>query len=97
MKRRKVIWSPRALNELDELDAYLMEEWGEITADVVLEKIEQNLSVASKWPYVFPKHPRFNQRYFIINGRTRVYYRFNRTKLEVIALYSTRRDDKLYR
>ena len=96
MKRRKVIWSPRALAEFGELYGYLVNKWGVNTAESVLEKIEVNLILASRMPYVFPKHHKFNQRFFIINGRTKVYYRFRRTKLEVVAFYGTRQDEESY-
>lgn len=97
MKRRTIVWSPRAESELLLLLQYLYDEWGERTAESVLDKIERSLLLTARMPYIFPKHPTLKQRYFIINGLTRVYYKSGRSKIEVVALYDNRRDSNNYK
>jgi len=97
MKRRKIIWSPKAETELLQLIIYLNTEWGESTVESVLDKIDRLLLLASRMPYIFPKHPKLKQRYFIVNRLTRVYYKTGRTKIEVVALYDNRRDNSNYK
>jgi plasmid stabilization system protein ParE len=96
MIRRKIVWTLRSRIELLELIDYLSIEWSEATVESVLDKIERLLFLASRMPYIFPKHPKLKHRYFIINGLTRVYYKTGKTKIEVVALYDNRRDNRNY-
>ena len=96
----KVIWTRRALLQLEHNIKYIKEEQGHSYAETVLKKILNNTALLSKTPRIGPiepflKHKQSEYRFLII-WSFKIIYRVTKSSVVISRIFHTSRNpDKL--
>ncbi|MFN0035908.1 MAG: type II toxin-antitoxin system RelE/ParE family toxin [Saprospiraceae bacterium] len=91
----KVVWSPDAREEYDEILQYLVSEYGMNPALKMLDKIESILGHITAYPRAFPFSPlRPDIRKAVVSLQTSLLYRVTDTEIQLLHFWDNRQDPK---
>lgn len=91
VKRRPVIISPLAKQDIESILQYLKENWNQKVIDNFLLKLETFYTIISINPHVFGYYSKArNIRNYAITKQQVVYYRNRRKAVEVITVFNAR-------
>ena len=92
MPERKLIWSNRAIENLEEIFAYFRERNGSHEyGNRLLQQIEEKLRHYLLSPLLGQQDGKSKRRFFVC-GNYRIYYRFTKATFEVIKVWDGRRN-----
>lgn len=86
----KILWTSNALNELEDIIAYLEKNWTEREIKNFVSKLESILQLISSNPKLFPFSEFNSISKAVITKHTVLYYRTNNMAIEIISLFSTK-------
>ena len=88
----KVFWTERALTELEQVEAYLIEHWTEKELKRLFKHIELTIQLISDNPQIFSESDKKNGvRRVVILKLNSLYYRINESQIEVLAFHANRK------
>ena len=91
----EIIWSPRAVNDFENIIAYLETNWSEKTVREYSERVDKVVSIISKMPYLYPKiSRRKNIRKCLVVKQNALYFRVKKKTVTILAIYDTRQNPK---
>lgn len=72
----EIIWSPRAINDFENIIAYLETNWSEKTVREYGDRVDKVVMIISKMPYLYPKiSRRKNIRKCLVVKQNAMYFR----------------------
>jgi len=90
----KIIWSERAINDLNLIVQYLNESWSEKEIKKFLANINQSLFHLQVFPEAFPSTPqKKNLRRYVISKRHTLYYLFEDNNIYLISIFDNRQKE----
>jgi plasmid stabilization system protein ParE len=95
-----IIWSREALEQIDNVVNYLLDEWSEKEVQQFLSELNRTVFILSKNPFLFPASEKYkNLRKAIITEHNSIVYRYNTksSKVEVITILHSRMNNKKLR
>ena len=91
---REVVFSERALRELEEISLYLKHKFSIKTKNEFVDKVERLVLQLQKTPELFPKSELNNYHKGVIVKQVSVFYRFDDKKINIISVFDTRQNPK---
>ncbi|GHT47669.1 hypothetical protein FACS189440_08870 [Bacteroidia bacterium] len=94
MEDNSVIWSDKALSDLDSILEYISQNAGEEYADYVLKGIEETVSRIYPFPHKHVREPLLNDyniRY-AVKWKYKIIYEIFSNHVEILHIYHTARD-----
>ncbi len=89
----KLLWTPRADSELDEVISYLEENWSEKEIHNLAIKLDDVLEIIANNPYVFQVSDlRYDIRRAVVAKYNSLYYRINGNYIEILSFYNNRKN-----
>ena len=82
----KVLWTEKALSELEEVSVYLKDNWPEIVTTNLKEAINLTISLIEDNPRIYPKSEKEIVHRAIILKYNSLYYEINEDRKLVIIL-----------
>jgi plasmid stabilization system protein ParE len=90
-KRKAVIISPQAKEDIESILKHLKENWNQKVIDRFLLRLETFYTIVSINPRLFSYYSKSrNIRNFAINKRQVIYYRSRRKTVEIITVFASR-------
>ena len=89
----EIVWSQISLQDYNGIIEYLIAEWSLSTASNFVDIVNKKLDNLSKQPNIgikSEKNPSI--RSILFTSHNRLYYKFSRNIIEVVAIVDTRRD-----
>jgi len=88
-------WTDEALNNLKLITDYLITKWTERELKIFYNKLEKNLTIISKNPFVFPESGlKKTVRRSVLSKQTTIYYQIKKENVTILSLFDNRRDSK---
>jgi len=88
----KVFWTDRALNELAEVEAYIIEQWTEKELKRLFKHLELTIQLISENPLIFPESEKKKEiRKAVILKLNSLYNRIKRNQIELLAFHANRK------
>lgn len=89
----KVFWTDHAISELKETIEFLENNWTERELRNFIAKLDHTIELISKSPEIFPASFEKNDvRKAVVERYNSLYYRINKDSIEIVSLFSTRKD-----
>jgi plasmid stabilization system protein ParE len=89
----KVILSPEASRQLENLFAYLESEWSPASRRKFQKRFYQYVEVIKQMPKAFPTSPKLkNARKCVVTKQTSIYYRIKSDIIEILTVRDNRMD-----
>lgn len=86
-------WSPQAATDLEETVDYLLEEWGEKSAQKFIDSLERLLKIIKKNPLLFPKSENYsNVHRCLVTKHNTLYYRIEKDEIIILSLWNNHRN-----
>jgi len=90
----KIIWSQRALDELDSITDYLFTHWGEEIASNYMKRIDTLISHILDIPRMYPEsRVKKGVRRCVISKHNTLYYMLMSDGVEIITVFDNRQDN----
>jgi plasmid stabilization system protein ParE len=90
-KKREIIISPQAKEDIESILRYLSENWNQNVIDDFLKKLELFYSIISINPHIFGFYSKHrNIRNYAISKHNVIYYRNRRKVIEIITVFGTK-------
>ncbi len=90
---RKVVFSKSSVKKLLLLLEYLETEWSVKVRNAFEDKLEKSIEILIKMPESFPKsESKKNHHKCVVTKQTTIYYRFDKTIIEIYAVFDTRQN-----
>ena len=97
-KRKPVIISPQAKQDIESTILYLEKNWNQKVIDNFLLKIETFCTIVSINPHVFGYYSKSrNIRNYAVTKQHVIYYRNKRNAVEVITVFDSRQSPSILR
>lgn len=92
-----IVWTDRALTNLDNIMEYLEKEWTQKETTQFFRKLENRIHLLSQRPLLYPlTKSRKNVRRSVLTSHITIYYRVKKDTVEILTLFNSRRNpDKL--
>lgn len=91
----KIDWSPRAVQGYFSVLDYLKKEWGDRVVQSFVSRVDDILKLIIANPDLFPvSKSRKTIRRCVITKHTSLYYRLNKSSIELIAFIDNRSNPK---
>ena len=91
----KIVWSKRASLKFDQINTYLIEEWGEQSAKQFIGKVFDFLEILSEFPEIGSMENKEKSiRGFTIVKQVNLYYRIKSDKIILILFFDNRQNPK---
>jgi plasmid stabilization system protein ParE len=87
---RQVIWTPRALADLDHLLTYLYQEWGERVMLAFLDEIDEVIICIEQFPFVFRASGHLDIREAVVTRHNILFYRVTPNAIYLLSIWDTR-------
>jgi plasmid stabilization system protein ParE len=85
VSKKTIIWSPKAVNSLEQLIAFIEHKWTNKVADNLLNEIEEVIGLIEHNPKIYPLFSHKKQlRKCTIKRRTLLFYREKANRIEVV-------------
>lgn len=91
---REVVFSERALKELEEISLYLKHKFSLKTKNEFVNKVERLVLQLQKTPELFPKSELNNYHKAVIVKQVSIFYRFDDRNIYIISVFDTRQNPK---
>ncbi|MDD2986971.1 type II toxin-antitoxin system RelE/ParE family toxin [Flavobacterium sp.] len=89
----KILWTDHAISELKETIEYLENNWTEEDIRKFAAKLDHTVELISKMPEIFPESfEKKNIRKAVVEKHNNLYYRINKTSIEIVSLFSNRKN-----
>lgn len=89
----KIFWTDHALYELKETIEYLENKWTERELRIFSAKLDHTIELISKSPEMFPiSLSRKRVHKAVVEKHNTLYYRVNNETIEIISLFSNRKN-----
>ncbi len=86
-----IVWSGRALKDLDRISKYLEENWTEKEISTFINKLFKRLNLISFFPKLFSKSRlKKNVRRSVLTKQVIIYYSIKNNVVEIITLFDSR-------
>jgi len=82
----KVLWTEKALTELEGIANYLKNKWPDVVTDNLKEAIDITINLIEENPRLYPKSERENIHRAVILKYNSLYYQIDEEKKAVIIL-----------
>ncbi|EHQ27286.1 type II toxin-antitoxin system RelE/ParE family toxin [Mucilaginibacter paludis] len=93
MAETQLLWSDRALNDYENLVAYLWSEWGEQITLRVINELEATITRIQHQPEHFPIVLKDKSiRRYVFSPQTSIFFRINSDTIEIISLFDNRQN-----
>lgn len=89
----KIFWTDHAIFELKETIEYLENNWTEREIRIFSSKLDHTIELISKTPEIFPES--FEKKYIrkaVVEKYNNLYYRINKDSVEILSLFSNRKN-----
>lgn len=94
---KKIVVSKRFRKNTLKVYEYLTQEFSAQTAFTFLDKLQQRIELIIQYPEISkPSQKKANIRSVTLLPHKRIYYRFNKNKIELLCLFDMRRKNKPY-
>ena len=91
----KVIWSPAAESDLDNILDYLNENWSKRVVIKFINKVEDTVTLLAEDPNLFPLiNNKLKVRKCVLTNQNTIFYRATKSQIEIIRVFDTRQDPK---
>ncbi len=87
-----ILWTPNALNELEQTIDYLEKNFSEKEVKKLAEKIESTIQLISKNPNLFPKSENKNIHKAVLLKYKSMYYWIKDDNIEILSFFSNRQN-----
>jgi plasmid stabilization system protein ParE len=92
---KRVIWSPAALNDLENILDYLNHNWSETIVNKFINNIDDNIGLIIEDPIIFPLiNDELKIRKSVITKHNTLFYRETSSEIQIIRLFDSRQDPK---
>ena len=92
---RKVIWSPAAEKDLENVLDYLHSKWNNRVLSRFINKIDDCVGVIIEDPKIFPViNQELGIRKCVVTMHNTLYYRESGSSIQIIRLFDSRQDPK---
>lgn len=89
----KVVWTNRALANLDNIIQYLTDYWTEKEISEFFRKLDNRINIISRRPLLYPlTNNRKNVRRSVLISQVTIYYRINKQTIEILTLFDNRQN-----
>lgn len=89
----RIQWSTKAELDLQNIIAYLLEEWTEKEVGSFVKRLDKRLELIAINPRLFPKNnKRKNVRRSVLTKHTVIYYTFSLDVISIITLFDSRQN-----
>ena len=89
----KILWTDHAVSEVKETIEYLENNWTKKELRNFSAKLDHTIEMILKMPEIFPESfEKKNIRKAVIEKHNTLYYRINKNSIEIISLFSNRKD-----
>lgn len=85
-----IVWTPNALDELEQTIEYLENNFTEKEIKKLAEKIESIIALISKNPNLFPISENQNIHKAVLLKYNSMYYRIKNENIEILSFFSNR-------
>jgi plasmid stabilization system protein ParE len=86
-----IVWSGRALKDLDRISEYLEKNWTEKETSTFIKKLHKRLNLISYFPKFSSKSRlKKNVRKSVLTKQVIIYYSFKNNVVEIITLFDSR-------
>ncbi|OFY83047.1 MAG: hypothetical protein A3F72_18795 [Bacteroidetes bacterium RIFCSPLOWO2_12_FULL_35_15] len=97
MSNKKIVWSPKAVNSLKQLIAFVELKWSNKVVNSLLNEIDEVILSIANNPKIYPLFSRKKQlRKCVIKKKTLLFYRERSNKIEIVLLIDSRQNPKKY-
>jgi len=87
----KVVWTNKALTNLDNIIQYLTDNWTEVEISKFFRKLDNRINIIAQRPLLYPlTNSRKNVRRSVLTPQVTIYYRINKQAVEIITLFDNR-------
>jgi plasmid stabilization system protein ParE len=87
-----VVWSPRALEDLEGILDYLLKEWGAGSVVKFLERLEGAIETIKTHPQLYQASvSRPGLRRCVLNSRVVLYYQVKSLAIQIISVHQTKK------
>lgn len=90
----KVVWTREAVDCLEEIIAYLEENWSEKEIKKFVIKLEKQISIIKNQPYSFPKSYYIKARKSVLSKHSTIYYNIFGDVIYIITIFDNRQNPK---
>lgn len=85
-----ILWTPSALEELEQTIEYLQLHFMDKEIKKLVQKIESLIEIISQNPFIFPISESKNIHKLVILEFNTMYYRVNNGSVEILSFFSNR-------
>ncbi len=91
----ELVWSKRASLKFDQINTYLIEEWGEQSAKQFIGKVFTFLEILSEFPEIGSiENKEKSIRGFTVVKQVNVFYRIKNDKIILLVFFDNRQNPK---
>ncbi len=90
----KIKWSLEAVQNLDNIIAYLEENWSHKEISRFITKFEKQLSIISTFPLAYPLSKKKNIHRCVMTKQITIYYAIEDDTIFLLSIFDTRQDPK---
>ena len=95
LRKKEIIISPQAEEDLDKIYNYLKQEWGDKTLQNFIIKFNAFLQIISYHPRIFPYfNKKLNLRKHIVYKKNLIVYKNARTAIQIVAIFNSFQNPK---
>lgn len=92
---KRIIWSPSAQSDLENIIDYLMYSWGKKVTSKFLNRMTNLTRQIAINPEQYPViHQKLNIRKCVLTKQNTHFYRMKNNQVEIIRIYDTRQNPK---
>jgi len=89
----KIVWTNKALANLDNIIQYLTDNWTEKEISKFFRKLDKRIYIISLRPLLYPlTSNRKNVRRSVLTSQITIYYRINKQIIEILTLFDDRQN-----
>ncbi|PIQ21199.1 MAG: hypothetical protein COW65_10595 [Cytophagales bacterium CG18_big_fil_WC_8_21_14_2_50_42_9] len=89
----KIVWTNKALANLDNIIQYLTNNWTEKEISKFFRKLDRRINIISQRPLLYPlTSNRKNVRRSVLTTQVTIYYRINKQVVEILTLFDNRKN-----
>jgi len=93
--KREVRLSKRAMRKLDNILAYLEEEWSSKVKHEFVLKLDRALKQIQSIPDIFPESEKVKGlRKCVVTKQTTVFYKYSESSIDVVTIFDNRQNPK---
>ncbi len=93
---KKILWSPAAEEDLENILTYLLEKWPDSVAAKFLNKVDNVVLLISEEPKLFPIiNKKLKVRKCVLTRQNTIFYRELKNEVNIIRLFDTRQNPNI--